>query len=428
MSVYRRGGIYHIELRKRGYRRLRISSGSRGKATALDMQEALKWLMDRGRRDLLGLVLEGKLQLHDLLHSYQSDRTNLDHLLETAGDATLGDLVDEWVEWMRSPAAISLKTGDRFAPNTIHRYAASWAALFAVLAGGRSTKLSDLTSGAIADYRVRRTEDGCAIGTLNRDLVAVSSFLHWCAEEKQLSVPSLALRRQREPKGRERWLDPAELVAVREACPSDWWPLFATLLYTGMRVGEAQGLRWGDVNLSLHRISIHNRLRRLKTDPSNRDVPIAVPLSTLLKDMACSGTTRADSVFPLPYGDYDAAYRVWRRLCLSAGLHDGGEHPRPNATIHDLRHTFGVHAALAGVPVTSLQALLGHATAVMTLRYMKYAAESVRQQADVARVVGSMQGELGETARAREGARLLPGAHTSAHSAGGLEAISLVQG
>jgi integrase len=38
----------------------------------------------------------------------------------------------------------------------------------------------------------------------------------------------------------------------------------------------------------------------------------------------------------------------------------------PTATLHDLRHTFGVHAAQAGVPIVRLQKLLGHATPHMT--------------------------------------------------------------
>ena len=47
-----------------------------------------------------------------------------------------------------------------------------------------------------------------------------------------------------------------------------------------------------------------------------------------------------------------------------------------DATPHDARHTFAVHAAQAGVPIVRLQKLLGHATAAMTMRYMKHAPEA----------------------------------------------------
>ncbi len=412
MSVYKRGKVYQIELRKRGYERLRVSSATEVKATALAMQESLRWLMDRGRRDLLGLVAEGKLLLPDILAQYERDRNNLDHLLQKADEGhKLGELVDEWVCWMASPGAISEKTRGTFAPNTIHRYAASWAKLLGMLKEGRHTKLAELNKGAVADYRVQRISAGCTVSTVNRDLVAIASFLKWCAMEKELEVPVIAIKRQREPSGRERWLSTDELVAVRKACPADWWPLFATLLYSGMRVSEAQLLLCGDVNLGLRSIAIHEGDHRLKTRTSNRNVPIAAPLLPLLASLV-SGRNRSEPVFAEPFNSYTAARLAWRRLCLAAGLHTGGKKPKPNARMHDLRHTFGVHAAIAGVPVTSLQALLGHRTAVVTLRYMKYAAEAQRQHQEVSLVVGSM---LGDSTGMNRALSLLP-AHTPAHN------------
>ena len=62
-------------------------------------------------------------------------------------------------------------------------------------------------------------------------------------------------------------------------------------------------------------------------------------------------------------------------------------------TIHDLRHTFGVHCAQAGVPIARLQKLLGHASPHMTLRYMKHAPESYFVE-DAARVAASLGGAL----------------------------------
>ena len=49
---------------------------------------------------------------------------------------------------------------------------------------------------------------------------------------------------------------------------------------------------------------------------------------------------------------------------MAAGIH--------NATPRDARHTFGVHAAHAGVPIVRLNEL----TAAMRLRYMMHAPEA----------------------------------------------------
>lgn len=96
-------------------------------------------------------------------------------------------------------------------------------------------------------------------------------------------------------------------------------------------------------------------------------------------------------VFPAAFNDYGAARRMWRRVCLDAGLHTGGDDPKPTATIHDLGHTFGVHAAQAGVPIPRLQKLLGHASAHTTLRYVKHAPEAYFEE-DAALIAASLSG------------------------------------
>lgn len=148
-----------------------------------------------------------------------------------------------------------------------------------------------------------------------------------------------------------------------------------------------------------------DHVRRLKNVASNRDVPIPEPLAHLL----AAHRTRfpggpADPVFPAPFDDYRRARRLFQAAALQAQLHDGGRNPsgtpRPNVTIHDLRHTFGVHCAQAGVPIARLQKLLGHASPHMTLRYMKHAPESYFQE-DAAKVAASISGERNREAEAQ---------------------------
>src|SRR3989454_7627127 len=90
---------------------------------------------------------------------------------------------------------------------------------------------------------------------------------------------------------------------------------------------------------------------------------------------------------PAPFSDYRAARRVFIRACRRASVHD--------ATVHDLRHTFAVHAAQAGVPIPRMQKLLGHATVAMAMRYMKHAPEAYFAE-DAARVGGSLTGARGQ--------------------------------
>lgn len=196
-----------------------------------------------------------------------------------------------------------------------------------------------------------------------------------------------------------------ELSALQTVTPAAWWPLYALLTYTGLRIGEAQGLRWGDVRLTDRRLPVSDHARRLKTSGSARDVPIPEPLAEVLAAhrVRYPGGP-ADPVFPAPLDDYRTARRVFQLACLAAQLHDGGRNPsgvpKPNATIHDLRHTFGVHCAQAGVPIARLQKLLGHASPHMTLRYMKHAPESYFAE-DAAKVAASLTGARNREAEAQ---------------------------
>jgi len=344
-------------------------------------------LRDAGRRDLLAMIADGRLGLVDVHQLWQTNRGQLEHAAARAVSPALGPLVDEWLEWLHSPAAISPRTRRPFAPRTIERYAQSWQGFFAVLPSGRDAFLSDLTSGFCVEYRSFRKQAKKSGATVNRDLVALKSFLRWAEEVKGLSVPRLKVQKERESSGRERYLTADDIVALRDSMSPEWWPLFALLTYTGLRVAEAQGLRWADVRLTERWLSVHERYgRRLKTAGSARNVPVAEDLAALLAQHEVTvpnGPT--DLVFPGRFGDYRSARRAFQKATRAAGLHD--------VTIHDLRHTFGVHAAQAGVPMARLQKLLGHSTPAMTMRYAAHSPEAYFEP-DAAAIAASLNGTM----------------------------------
>ena len=165
------------------------------------------------------------------------------------------------------------------------------------------------------------------------------------------------------------------------------------MFYTGARLGDVQGLRGADVLLSARRISIHEADRRVKTKEAVRDLPIAGSLeSALAKHLARVGPGPSDLVFGDDFQRYGVVRRVWDSTCAAANI--------PGARPHDARHTFAVHAAQAGVPIVRLQRILGHATATMTLRYMKHAPEAFLDE-DAARVAAHLSGAKNVETEAR---------------------------
>lgn len=406
MSIYKRpeSRRYVVEIRWRGVPRMKLSTGTSSKTRAGAMERTLHALRDAGRFDVLRLLGERKLRLADVHEDYQRDPAALQQRIAKVASPVLGPLVDAWLKWLESPAALSSRTRRPFSPRTAYRYRESWQRLFRVLVKGRDATLADITKGFIAEFREARRREGKAGSTINRDLCALSAFRRWCEEEQELAVPVLKLPREREPAGRERWLSSEELRDLEGATPREWWPLLATLAFTGLRIGEAQGLRDGDVRLSERRIRVHEGDQRLKTASSARDVPIPEPLAVLLAEHVTRFPIGPnDLVFDSPFNDYRGARRMFSRACQLAGLR--------SVTLHDLRHTFAVHAAQSGVPIPRIQKLLGHATVAMAMRYMKHAPEAYFAE-DAAKVAGSLTGDLDRerkerVALARQGLRRL---------------------
>jgi integrase len=327
--------------------------------------------------------------VHD---DYLAGRDILEQRVARTSSPALGKLVDEWLEYLGSPAALSEKTKRPYSPKTRRRYWESWQRLFARFPKGRETTLSDVTKGLLADYRKARIGEGRTGATVNRDMVALQSFLRWARNANGLAVPSPDVPRQRESQGRERYLEPQEIDRLKSALPEEWWPLFAMLVFTGLRVGEAQGLTWGDVRLADRVIWVRGGSRsegtegkrRLKTESSDRDVPIADPLAIELAKLAAKYPDGpADPVFPGSLGDYHSAYRAFKRARKASKL--------IGVTIHDLRHTFAVHWILAGLPIARLQKILGHATPTMTMRYMRHSPDGFFAH-DAAKVAASITG------------------------------------
>ena len=394
MGLYRRGKRWWIDCHWRGIPRLQLSTRSTQTTRARAMLRTLESLRDAGRRDVLALLAQGRLDLADVHEAWLREPAVLAQCVARAASPSLGPLVDEWLAWLKTPAAVSPRTRRTYARRTVQRYWQSWQRFFRVLPKGKESTLADLTRGFCSAYREARRKEGRTGATVNRDMVALSSFLRWCEDERSLAVLRFRLLREQEGRGRERWLSADEIANLERAAPGKGWPLYATLLHTGLRVGEAQGLRWQDVRLAERRIIVRERAgRRLKTATSERDVPITEPLARVLTEHAERVSTGPNEmVFPGPLGDWRRAYRRFRTAAKRAGLH--------GVTVHDLRHTFGVHCAQSGVPLPRLQKLMGHASPVMTMRYMQHAPESYFAE-DAARVAASLTGEQARERSAR---------------------------
>lgn len=161
-----------------------------------------------------------------------------------------------------------------------------------------------------------------------------------------------------------------EQVGALAAAAGDYEALVLLLAYTGMRWGEAVGLRVGDLDMLRKRATIaHNAVQsggriHVGTPKSHKQRTVPLP-AFLLPYLArqCEDKDRGDLLFP---GDDGKHLR--RPHPTSGWFARAVEASRiPHATPHDLRHTAASLAVSAGANVKAVQKMLGHASAAMTL-------------------------------------------------------------
>jgi integrase len=149
--------------------------------------------------------------------------------------------------------------------------------------------------------------------------------------------------------------------------------LVLTLGYTGLRWGEATGLRVRDLDMLRRRILVEVNAVEVGSEiivgtpksHTKRSVPFPAFLGDLLA-AACEGKGRDDLVFATSVGTHlrrvrtDGQKSSWFKSALVAAELEP-------MTPHDLRHTAASLAVSSGANVKAVQRMLGHASASMTL-------------------------------------------------------------
>lgn len=145
--------------------------------------------------------------------------------------------------------------------------------------------------------------------------------------------------------------------------------LALTLGYTGVRWGEATGLRVRGVNALRKRLVVRDNAVEVDgeiiegTTKSHRERTVPVPAFLMSRISAlCVGKGPDELVWSkdgahLPLPPYTRGW--WQQSIIRAEL--------PRFTPHDLRHTAASLAVQSGANVKAIQKMLGHSSAAMTL-------------------------------------------------------------
>lgn len=229
-----------------------------------------------------------------------------------------------------------------------------------------------------------RDKDGKATTdkTLSRNtLRLIRAVLHSAYEEAVKDGlashnPTNTVKVPDAPKKPPAFLKPEEAASLSQALAgTELETLLRLMLATGLRVGEATGIRWQDLDLKGRRVHVRGQLQRLdgklrykeatKTK-EERAVPISASLAERLKVLQAERLVDAEQdpdgiAFLNAEGRRLDPKYVSGRLkaaCLAAGV--------PPVSPHKLRHTAATLALMETGDLHGVQKLLGHKQVSLT--------------------------------------------------------------
>jgi integrase len=256
----------------------------------------------------------------------------------------------------------------------------------------RTWKLGEVEPTEVRDLFLGLRDKGRSRATL-KTLRAALSTMYATAVEDGI-VASNPIRGVRIPnreaetdeQKRAKALTGEELRLLLAALPEDrYWRLFFEFLaVTGLRIGEAVGLTWENLELGDRaRVMVREQVyrgqrRRLKSREGRRDVPLSGSMAAkLLAHRRDTYGGPKSAVFATSTGTeldpQNVRRTVLRPVALELGYYemvegpDGEPRKRTTLGFHALRHTCASMLFARGRNVKQVQAWLGHATPTITL-------------------------------------------------------------
>jgi integrase len=186
-------------------------------------------------------------------------------------------------------------------------------------------------------------------------------------------------------------------IFLEMARPTQYYALFYTALFTGMRRSELLALRWQDIDLLTLQISVSRTLhvvkggkiiiRQPKTEKSRRTIAMTPSTADLLREYYESQNSLRQSLeYPnltdndLVFCQYDGkpflpntVSHSWIKLIRRAGLN--------GIRFHDARHTHASLMLKQGVHPKIVQERLGHSSIQITLDTYSHVAPGLQQSA-----------------------------------------------
>jgi len=321
----------------------------------------------------------------------EQERLQADGLPPVDTLVTVSQLLDRWHKLIVATRRETTAINYRF---VVDRHIVP----FVLPGGGRlgSKTVALLTFADVDALLDAKREAGLAPSTrrLIRSVLvqAINQAVKWRVVSRNEAAMSTPVSTKR---GEGRSMTPEQARSFMEALKDlPMGCLFMLMLMTGVRRGEALGLRWEDVDFKTGVISICQQLQRtdgqlkateVKTEKSRRSINLPMSMVEELKaHKGSQARARLESevwqdtgyVFTTGVGTALDPRNVAKRFdsaCNKAGI--GKWHP------HELRHTAASLMLAEGVPLQVVSAILGHASIRITSDVYGHVLAPQRRQA-----------------------------------------------
>lgn len=186
---------------------------------------------------------------------------------------------------------------------------------------------------------------------------------------------------------RRRELTLDELRRVAAAVSGEMRTLFATGIYTGLRLGDCALLKWENIDAGRGLISVIPMKTARHSQGKRLEIPIHPALAAILAE------TPPERRRGLVNPKLSALYKRGRGGLLSAEVQkvfaqcgietnetiEGRKSKAVIVSFHSLRHTFVSMCANAGTPLSVVQAIAGHSDPKMTEHYFHESLDATRR-------------------------------------------------
>lgn len=269
----------------------------------------------------------------------------------------------------------------------------------------KERRIRDIERREIVELQNRLIDKGVSVYSVNYTMMVLKAMLSDAVRDDIIKVnPAANIRsikedREKASKTIHRALTEKEQKAfMSEAASEYYYELYAFLLCTGMRIGEATALTWADIdyiNKEIHitkTVSYDKEGKQIITTPKSKSAVRDIPLTDTARDVLKKQKSKmallnGSNIIPMNNRIFNAENgSMVRNRTVNATiehvldrLEKKGNKIEPIAA-HCFRDTFATRFIEQGGQPQTLKAILGHSTLAMTMDLYAHVLPNTKQK------------------------------------------------